>query len=489
MFDWFRKKVERRFRTLLTVLSGVLVPLDRQRFQRYRLVHTGWMWGIVPRLELESMGVVDLSTALDGSIRHTEKVLMNFAGTLQDEVRTGIQRSASNRAVRDRNRFTQKVDELVKGGDQLPSVIVKNGRASIQAVQRTLVETIGKIAKDRFEASVKKTLAQILGYAREEVGTNGKGPQQMAFPNGIKFFHSVKRKTIVVVEEAPRVRTILWDNKQISLSFPYVIFVVHFKDGAYEYAQLFFRNAPLKHVNDDLMTPILPDILPGRVLPSGAYEEQTLNWICFPGPKVFQGNPMEMTVSCQQVFWNSVFQSTHWQRHCTFEFNSMNFSLQGWINSSAHDPGFILGIPWPKSGLTLARLFAYHKEDDQMAPARDQLNKLERYLLEVSDRVSTGIQEAVVETLAENEDMILARRTFDKQLQAALDEVNLKEELKRVIESELVASCTDEQTTAILHAVSERLTARVAELIRPAASSLSENVTETLLGFSKRSER
>lgn len=483
MLTPFRKKIERHFRSLLTVLSTVIVSLDDRRFQRYRLVHRGWIWWIVPRLELESLSVVDLSQMLDRTVQQTEASLLSFAGSIQTEVRDGIKRSAASRAARDRTTFTQKVDELVRGSEALPSIVVKNGRASIQAVQRTLVESIGKIAKERFEASVKKTLAQILSYVRDEVGSNGsgKGVRQQAFPNGTKFFHTVKRTTIVVVEEVPRVRTVLWDNGQITLSFPYVVFVVYVKDGAFDIMQMFFRNAPLSSVNDELLTPLLPDIMPHR------YEGELrgINYVCFPGPKVFQGSFADVTVSCQQMFWNSVFQSTHRQRHCDCE-KVPNFTLEEWRRLSLSDPGFVLRTPWPKATVTIAKLFSEFKEEEKVISAREQLNNLERYVLEVSNRVATAIQEAVVEALAESEDMILARRTFDKQLQTALDELNLKDRLKQMIEEELTASCSEEKTKAILDAVSERVVSRFAELMRPIATDLSTKVTDALQGLSTR---
>src|SRR3989338_2144082 len=264
MLTSLREKLLEKFEELIRLLSVVLVPLGKNGrvFRRYRVLHRGWIWFVIPRIELEQLDLVDLTPLTEKSVDEKRIALEGLAADSAVEIREGIRRSAVNRAGRTRTRIDTQIRTIVEKGGSFPSTIVTNGRIAIQTVHRTLIESVAKVTKERFEAAIKKTLAQMLAYAREEAGSEIQ--QTSALPFGTRFVYKGDPYSLYVIEEAPRVRTVLWDGNKHTLSFPYVVFCLYLHQGSFSLLQVFFRNAPLTKPTDELGLPPLPDIMERR---------------------------------------------------------------------------------------------------------------------------------------------------------------------------------------------------------------------------------
>lgn|GEM_PF-5083398 len=481
MLTYLREKLLDKFAALLRLLRIVIVPLDGdgRKFKRYRVVHQGWIWYVIPRLVLESLEEMDIPQLMTGQVNSASQNLVALADQSTREIQEGIKRSAATRAARIRTRFNRDVNILVSGSESVPSALLQTGRTAIQSVHRDLIETIGKVGRESFERAVKKTLAQMLAYAREEVGV-AVHPEKLALPHGTRFVYEGDPLSLYVIEESPRVRTIFWDEERRTLSFPYVVFVLYLQQGGFHLLQVFFRNEPLTKLTDELFIPTLPDIMEAHGHISGLRAKQ---YVCFPGPTVAKGAPALIATSTQKVFWESRFLTLHWREHYRTQTDRMeNFSVRMWRDLSLKDPGFILKTKWIKSPLTIEALIADIKRPGAQFDARRALTKLEHYVAELSVRISGAIQEAILDLVATSSSYTTSQLAFENRLKKAIEELNFGEQLKTLIETEITTACAEEKVEVILETVSKKTASRFNEIMMPFADQLAKAVTDTLNG-------
>lgn len=478
MIKGLRKKMLKIFSDILQHLRVSLVTSDGKKFSRYRLVHRGWIWFIFPRLVLEPLDVIDLESVAQKAVANTNTSLIELSTTSQTEIRDGIKRSAANRAARAKGDFQKRMDTLLQGSEELPSLLSQKGRVAIQQVQRKLIESVGKVAKERFEKTVTKTLAQILIYAREEAGKSSQ--QTFAFPNGTRFYYEGDPVSLYVIEEAPRVRTIIWNKQRITLSFPYVIFCLYLNNSDHRFNQLqvFFRNEPLSKPTDDLFLPPLPDIMEQKDRRQGPLNEY---WVCFPGPKDMRGTPAQVATSAQHVFWGSSFDSTHWRSPFREQITGMkDFKVNAWVERSQKDPGYILKVNWVKIPYTVAAFASALKPHKNEFNVRESLSRLEKYTQEMSKRLMEGVQESILECVGETQDYRQSRAEFDTQIKEALKESKLVDAIKEIIETELTQTCSDAKVEDLLEGVTKRCIQRFSEIMKPATQELIVSITQAL---------
>ncbi|MBI2473474.1 hypothetical protein HYV70_02905 [Candidatus Uhrbacteria bacterium] len=479
MIKGLRTKMLNLFSDILQQLGISLVTSDGKKFRRYRLVHQGWIWFIFPRLVLESLDDIDLESVTHGTIEETKNSLRELSTVSQTEMREAIKRSAANRATRTRTDFQKKMAALLEGSEDLPSLVSQKGRSAIQKVQRALIEAIGKVTKERFEKIVTKTLAQILIYAREEVG-KGSSQQTYALPYGTRFYYEGDPVSLYVIEEAPRVRTIIWNGQRVTVSFPYVIFCLYLNNShnTFNQLQVFFRNEPLIKPTDDLFLPPLPDIMEQRDRQKGPLNEY---YVCFPGPKEMRGTPAQVATSAQHVFWGSSFEPTHWRSPFREQINTMkDFALSEWVERSQKEPGYILKVGWVKVPYNVATFASALKQSKDTFNARESLSRLEKYAQEVSKKLIEGVQEGILDCVANMPDYTQSRTEFDRQLKEVLKESKLEEEVKTLVEAELTQACSDAKIEDLLKGVTQRCIEKFSEIMKPAAQELTVSITRAL---------
>jgi hypothetical protein len=478
MIKGLRKKILNIFSDVLQHLRVSLVTSDGKKFRRYRLVHRGWIWFIFPRLILEPMDKIDLESVTEKTVAKIHASLAELSTSSQTEMRNGIKRNAANRAARAKGDFQKKMTNLLEGSEELPSLLSQKGRKAIQNVQRSLIESIGKVTRERFEKIVTKTLAQILIYAREEAGKSSQ--QTYAFPNGTRFYFEGDPVSLWVIEEAPRVRTIIWDKQRITLSFPYVVFCLYLnnKDHRFNQLQMFFRNEPLSKPTDDLFLPPLPDIIEENDGQKGPLNEY---WVCFPGPKNMRGIPAHVATSAQHVFWGSSFNSAHWRDPFRKQINEMkDFNVNEWAQRSQKDPGYILKVNWVKVPYTVATFADALKPRKDEFNARKSLSRLEKYANKMSQRLMEGVQESILECVTQTQDYQQSRGEFDAQIKEALKESKIAEAVRELIETELAQTCSDAKMEELLKGVAQRYINRFSEITKPAAQELAASIMRAL---------
>lgn len=467
-----RKSIRDLLKDFLSSTGNILVPDSTKlmSFSRYKVTIDGWIWGIIPKFSLQKTADVDLQNVVTAVTRDQEAKLGLLAENAKDEIRASVGRSVANRTGRARTSLNKALEEAITGTETIPNLLMNNGSKSIQAVHQSIITAAGQTAAEQFRKSIQKNLGQIVIYAREEAGLMARTPEAtLALPKGTRFAYHGHPMSLYVVEEAPRVRTVLWDGKPTTLAFPYVIFIVAMNGNSYEKLWLYFRNKPLESASNILYTPAIPDIYTdGRV--------------CYPGPKVSRGDPSEVAVSVQEMFWNSSFQTRHWLSDTRALFLKIpNFSIEKWFELSSNNPSEMLKVEWPKAKQTIGSLAkTLITRSDPSLDVRNSLSNLDRYALSLTERISVSIQEAVLEQIMDSQGPALAREEFKKRMRASLEELSLGEKAAVIIREHLLSTCDESEIAAIISQVAKRSATQMAQIITPAGQELSTAILEKL---------
>jgi hypothetical protein len=224
--------------------------------------------------------------------------------------------------------------------------------------------------------SLEKLLARVAPPRMDTCG--------VMLPDGIKLIQSAGSHCIWVYECPPRVHNFRWiaadspapfgkgtKYRLVRIALPYLVVLVVFGPGPDGQMQLtsanecFFRNAPLKGTDDELLFPALLNC--SKFVPE---EGHPLAWICtqhlnFLALLREQDQPKRLAAAFNAL------------RHCLFEtgFNlsSENHEASSWFTASRNvdpristveawqaateqDPLFVLDVPWLSTGRSLAQV-------------------------------------------------------------------------------------------------------------------------------------
>lgn len=213
----------------------------------------------------------------------------------------------------------------------------QNGPEKIRDRQVSLRDLIGK-----------------LSFAQESV------VDTPLLPVGCRGYWRRGKKEVLVVEEAPRMRTILTqDRGKFILAFPYLVYVFYFENGLmpnYK-SRIFYRVAPITSFSDNLLL---------CNLTHAAFEDHDykIGTVCmqagFDKKKTFQ----EKVNANLNYYWNTEFKGFEMDQYGAFfggfsktkALNPLLSSLGEWQEQSKKDPLFVLTAPWLDTGLTLKRV-------------------------------------------------------------------------------------------------------------------------------------
>ena len=140
---------------------------------------------------------------------------------------------------------------------------------------------------------------------------------------------------------------IIRKKNQIQLSFPYMIFVIEFKEGQYHNPHVFYSNKPLESLNDPVFEPNLPNI------------EGDQCSVCLKFTEVF-GSNMSLSDKVNRIvsyFWQSAFNKDYCDKYLEMKHNDIRFKdIFEWEKNSQENPQFILEVNWQSAVYTLAEL-------------------------------------------------------------------------------------------------------------------------------------
>jgi hypothetical protein len=193
-----------------------------------------------------------------------------------------------------------------------------------------------------------------------------------AIPEGVRFIRRRDDVVVLVVEDLPQARTVRWlaeDSphpkgpsaryETVRLSFPFVVFVMAFRNGAItDFHQCFFRTSPLRTLADALYFPNLYNT---------AAKGRQASRLCLLGLDTTQLVSLAWAAKVDAIkrhFWNSTFNQSvemgghpsHWQtmRHVDPRVSS----VARWARETQTDPLFALRVRWQPCGQSVGEVIA-----------------------------------------------------------------------------------------------------------------------------------
>ena len=180
---------------------------------------------------------------------------------------------------------------------------------------------------------------------------------------GVLYFEQRGPKTVVVVQQPPRVRRVRWiadpdstsaaeEYRERALAFPYVVILLSFDGAGLDgRGQLYYRAEPLGSLEDELLQPNLLNVTQGNDTPHC--------WLCL-GRLDMQDLPWSERIGRSLEFlWQSGFNyDFEVPRGSCFtrarDLDPRIATVEEWERSSCANPLFSLEVPWPAIGVTLA---------------------------------------------------------------------------------------------------------------------------------------
>jgi hypothetical protein len=185
---------------------------------------------------------------------------------------------------------------------------------------------------------------------------------------GTRYIRALGRKTVLVLEEPPRRRRVIWvnggDNPGLPedasiprwLAFPYVVIVLSFEDGEGDgYHQLYYRTTPLDSLDAPLLHANLLNVTTGRDSPA--------HWLCLGQEPLASLDWPEKVQQALHTLWATPFnfdfevpRGSGFTRLRTLDPRIVSGAV--WERASEVDPLFPLQVNWPPAGLTLREAVA-----------------------------------------------------------------------------------------------------------------------------------
>jgi hypothetical protein len=211
------------------------------------------------------------------------------------------------------------------------------------------------------------SLSALLGWlaARAVAATGCETP--LLVP-GTRAVHRLGDKTVVVIEQPPQRRRVVWANAGEDaslpedapvprwLAFPYVVILLSFENGEADgYHQLYYRVAPLDTLDAPLQQANLLNVTTGRGSPA--------HWLCIGQAPLQQLDWPTRLERALESLWDAPF-------NLDFEvprgsgytrlrrIDPRIASAAAWEEASRADPLFPLHVAWPSAGLTLREAVA-----------------------------------------------------------------------------------------------------------------------------------
>ena len=229
--------------------------------------------------------------------------------------------------------------------DVLTNVVIETIRKYQQKINVGIQDSVNDLLEN-FKKNVSESIFNIASNWRVE------NSDYILFPRGCRFCYKKGNNTIVIIEQEPQIRSLLFESsmleempvkgvsnsERIALALPYIVFIIHFKKNHFMGMYTGWRNAPLNDLNADIFRPFLPNIHENFSVCTGiTHKEMEDN---------MSGD--NITQKCDFVlshFWNSKFNcdlSNFWWKKG--DFDDRLISARTWSKFSLLDSSFILMV-------------------------------------------------------------------------------------------------------------------------------------------------
>jgi len=275
------------------------------------------------------------------------------------------------------NTLSQRHEDLRRAAHRTITEHENLHALSDQVLTDVVLETLKKY-REKLNVGIEDSVADLLDSFKQkaiEVIFSAAGAWQIAirppmlFPRGCRHCYTRGHSTIVVIEESPQTRSLSFSdledvNGRVSLSLPYVVFLLHFRDDVFSGMYCGWRTSPLRSLDDMLCRPLLPNIHDNLA-------------VCMGHSGYAIGN--NISQQCESIvsnFWNSTFNrdlSEMWRAKAGYHRNLE--SGRSWSLASEDDSMFILSVNFTecKSVQYIIDLLVMYEETPDASALRHQL--------------------------------------------------------------------------------------------------------------------
>lgn len=196
------------------------------------------------------------------------------------------------------------------------------------------------------------------------------GLRKEPIPDGVKWVVGNEKFTTYVIEMPPGTRTITCDMEdddnhysefergRYSVAFPYVVLVISVQSKRVKHAEVFYRNQPLRHIDDELFLTNLPN----TAETGGGFK----SYLCLDGlladfKYYYPQSNNELLGHAINHLWSGEFNRQlggSFEAFANREERLSSFAM--WELESQKDPSFVLGVQWINPGLTVRQAIQNH---------------------------------------------------------------------------------------------------------------------------------
>lgn len=205
----------------------------------------------------------------------------------------------------------------------------------VASIQESLEVKVSRNIKEQILAPLRDILSEQLPLVNNSGSID-------ALPEGTKFFFSHGGRQIVVIEQKPQLRSLDFHTDfrggggRYNLAFPYVIFLLIFRNGEFNGLCIYYANKPMGSLDSEVFSSNLPNV-------------DRSNGVC-TGFRGCQSSSLAGKV--EEViahFWQSQFNNDLSGNYSDMATRGGVFSkLKTWQKASQEDPLFVLRVNWLK---------------------------------------------------------------------------------------------------------------------------------------------
>lgn len=224
--------------------------------------------------------------------------------------------------------------------DILTNVVIETIRKYQQKLNVGIQDSVSDLL-DNFKNNISESIFNTVSNWRVA------NREYIIFPRGCRFCYTKGDNTIIVIEQEPQIRSLLFDSgilgnryvygtsnaERVGLALPYVVFIIHFKNNDFKAVYTGWKNSPLCDLDDRLFNPLLPNIHDNLSVCTGVI------------PNDLGNNIAQKCDTILSHFWNSKFNndlSNFWWQKSNFD--SRLKSARTWSDFSIQDSSFILRV-------------------------------------------------------------------------------------------------------------------------------------------------
>ncbi len=491
------------------IIDGRVIVIHRNRTTEYLNLELAvkWIPWPVAALKKECFSVTSLDAFLSEIANEARRFVTNiFLSSFKETAQNCLSRldgyliSAFARVWQNQlARWIQTNANRIKseaaaGSDSSAEKLLdQTSRETAERIRQEISATAAEMVRERLSGSWSEVMGQLRPIIIQN--QNGLGNTTPILPEGAKIFLAQGNTTLVVVEQKPQIRSVLFSgesinelggldrvkerpNERFNLAFPYTLFVLRFENGRFYRIYFFYHNQPLKSVEDTVSISNLPNIDDYGHVCLGEIRDMPASGLA------------EQTEAVITHFWNSLFNLDMASRFMNTAATEPRLAtLKRWEENTSQNPAFVLSVKWTQFR-TLKWLFQSLLRDAILV---DVMHEFEKFAQSSTSDAAKGLGEQIAGRIAGMDFSGLCHKTAARVLDQELNAVG-----KRLVDTILANAdkalagegekASRELSQAMIQTIPEMISDNLGKMIAGGQFSSQVNVWDTMLQLVPRRE-